>query len=80
MGVDVFDPWVDENEATTLYDLSLTRELKNDTYSAIILAVAHSESKDFGVAGITKLCKSSHVIYDLKSILPASDSTNILRL
>lgn len=80
MGVDVFDPWVDESEATTLYDLSLTRELKNDTYSAIILAVAHSEFKDFGVAGITKLCKSSHVIYDLKSILPASDSTNILRL
>lgn len=78
MDVDVFDPWVDGNEASALYDLSLIRELKNDTYSAVIVAVAHDEFKDFGVAGITQLCKSIHVIYDLKSILPAS--ANILRL
>ena len=78
--VDVFDPCVDGNEVAALYDLSLIRELKNDTYSAVIIAVAHDKFKDFGVAGITQLCKSNHVIYDLKSILPASASANILRL
>jgi len=78
MNVDVFDPWVDGNEALALYDLSLIRELKNDAYSAVIVAVAHDEFKDLGVAGITQLCESIHVIYDLKSILPVS--ANILRL
>ena len=80
MDVDVFDPCVDGNEVAALYDLNLIRELKNDTYSAVIIAVAHDKFKDFGVTGIAQLCKSNHVIYDLKSILPASASANILRL
>ena len=76
--VDVFDPWVDRTEAADLYDVALVSELKCDTYSAVIVAVAHDEFKDIGIDGVSKFCLANHVIYDLKYIFPAS--SNILRL
>jgi len=43
----------------------------NNHYDAVILAVAHQQFCDMGVAGIRALVKSQSVIYDVKSILPA---------
>jgi UDP-N-acetyl-D-galactosamine dehydrogenase len=37
--IDIYDPWVDEDEALHEYGLSLTKELKENTYDTIILAV-----------------------------------------
>ena len=39
-------------------------------YDAIILAVAHNEFKELGIDNIRKLGKESHVLYDLKYLLP----------
>jgi UDP-N-acetyl-D-mannosaminuronate dehydrogenase len=41
---------------------------------AIIIAVAHHQFKAVGPAAIRALGKPEHVLYDLKYLLPASDS------
>ncbi len=68
--VDVHDPWVDAEEAQHEYGLTLTEELKNDHYDAIILAVGHSQYLSMGAEAIRALGHDGHVLYDIKSLLP----------
>jgi len=72
--VDVFDPWVDADEALKEYNLELTRSLKENTYNAIILAVAHDEFKELGKT-IKSYIVDGGIIYDLKYILPIKESS-----
>lgn len=67
--VDVFDPWVDAEEAQQEYEISPINDitdLKTDSYDGIILAVAHNQFVEMGVEKIRALGKSNHVLYDLK--------------
>lgn len=67
--VNVFDPWVDAEEAQQEYDISPINdiaELKSDSYDGIILAVAHNQFVEMGVEKIRELGKKNHVLYDLK--------------
>lgn len=69
--VSVYDPWVDAQEAQIAYNLNLTQDLLSNQYDAVIVAVAHQQFGNLGVAGIRALVKPLSVIYDVKSILPA---------
>jgi len=71
--VDVYDPWVDSQEAHEEYGIDLISDPQNDQYDAIILAVGHNQFKDMNTSGIRQLGKSLHVLYDVKSILPQAD-------
>lgn len=67
--VDVFDPWVDANEAQQEYGISPINEishLESSSYDGIILAVAHNQFVEMGVEQIRALGKQNHVLYDLK--------------
>ena len=68
INIDLYDPWANKNIVKDEYSIEMVKSkvLNNlDNYSAIILAVAHSEFKKI------KLNKnSSRVIYDVKNILP----------
>ncbi|MCG9597820.1 Vi polysaccharide biosynthesis UDP-N-acetylglucosamine C-6 dehydrogenase TviB [Vibrio sp. Isolate25] len=70
---DIIDPWCSNAEANHEYGLSLTESPKAGTYDAIILAVSHNEFKLMGAENIRKLGKASHVLYDLKYVLPKND-------
>ena len=69
INVDVTDPWCSSEQAENEYGLSLV-EAEQGKYDAIILAVAHNEFKELGVVKIRQLGKKSHVLYDLKYLLP----------
>jgi len=64
--VDVHDPWVDADQAKVEYDLTLTDAPEEGIYDGIILAVAHKEFRQNGVAALRRLGKPGHVLYDLK--------------
>lgn len=67
--VDVYDPWVDAEEAQQEYAISPMNDIANlesNSYDGIILAVAHNQFVEMGVEQIRELGKSSHVLYDLK--------------
>ena len=72
--VDVYDPWVDAVEAQREYGVKPVNEPTANSYDSIILAVAHSEFVDMGVAHIRSLGKHNHVLYDLKYVFAKEDT------
>mgnify|MGYP001812387744 FL=1 len=71
--VEVYDPWVNAEDASNEYDITLIDQPQAGSYDAIILAVAHDEFRALGAQGIRAFGKSSSVLYDVKHVLPASE-------
>jgi len=71
--VDVYDPWVNKDEALHEYNVKLIDNPIDAKYDAIVLAVAHNEFKALSLEQIRAYGKGSHVLYDIKYILKAND-------
>ncbi|KCV07711.1 Vi polysaccharide biosynthesis UDP-N-acetylglucosamine C-6 dehydrogenase TviB [Bordetella holmesii] len=72
--VDVYDPWVDADEARHEYGITPVAQPAEGSYDAIILAVSHQQFVDMGAEAIRRLGKPEHVLYDLKYVLSAEES------
>jgi len=69
--VDVYDPWIDLAEAEHEYGLQcLPQAPVPGKYSAIVLAVGHSQFTALGEQGIKAWGLPNAVVFDVKSILP----------
>ena len=64
------DPWVDEKEADSLYGIKVNKNIPNEEFEVILLAVAHNEFKNFSTSYWKKLIKNKNIIFDLKGIVP----------
>ena len=69
--VDVYDPWVDKDEALREYDFMPIDEPEPGKYDAIILAVPHRQFIAMGVGQIRCYGKPDHVLFDVKYMFPA---------
>ncbi|MFV5516127.1 Vi polysaccharide biosynthesis UDP-N-acetylglucosamine C-6 dehydrogenase TviB [Acinetobacter gerneri] len=69
LDLDIYDPWVDSLEVEAEYGLAPITDLKNGSYDAIVLAVAHDQFKEMSSEQLHALGKNQHVLYDLKYIL-----------
>ncbi|KAA8732080.1 Vi polysaccharide biosynthesis UDP-N-acetylglucosamine C-6 dehydrogenase TviB [Acinetobacter qingfengensis] len=74
MQVDVYDPWIDVEEAQHEYGITPISAPESGQYDAIILAVAHQQFKEMGAKALHALGKSSHILYDLKYLLDKTES------
>ena len=72
--VDVYDPWVDKDEAYHEYNIKPIGQPESGKYDEIILAVAHDEFKELSVEQIRAFGKDNHVLYDIKYLLNANES------
>ena len=72
--IDVFDPWVDKNEAMREYGLQLVNSPDSGKYDAIVLAVAHNEFKQMTLSQINAFGRQNHVLYDIKYLLSADET------
>jgi UDP-N-acetyl-D-galactosamine dehydrogenase len=68
--IDVYDPWVDQEDATRYYGVSMIEQLPHQRYDAVILAVGHQEFTRFSPDELRALCRPDAVIYDVKHVLP----------
>ncbi len=69
--VDVYDPWIDINEAEHEYGLQCLAQVPAPgQYAAIVLAVGHDQFLAMGEQGIKAWGQPGAVLYDVKSILP----------
>src|SRR5690554_304770 len=68
--VQVYDPWVDPEEALHEYGLETVSTPCPSSYDAIILCVGHHQFKDMGAEVIRALGKPQHVLFDVKHVLP----------
>ena len=69
--VDVFDPWIDPDEAEHEYGIRPIKRLRDGVYDAAVLAVAHKQFREMGIASVRKACKKTHVVYDIKYLFNA---------
>lgn len=74
INVDVHDHWADPKEVKNTYNIELIKELKENYYDGVIIAVDHSDYKSWGESKIRNLCKKDHIVYDLKYVLPKQSS------
>ncbi len=72
MDVDVYDPWVNKDEAMEEYGIRLIDEPIPGLYDAVILAVAHQEFADQDALAIRRYGKPESILYDVKQVLPAN--------
>ncbi len=68
--VDVYDPWVSSTEAMKEYGIPLVQSLEKDTYSALVIAVAHRQFTELSVTELRSFCKEKAVIFDVKGLFP----------
>lgn len=71
--VDVYDPWVDPQEAQNEYGITPISELKKNCYDSIVVAVAHNEFVTMGIDEIRALGKQKHILFDVKHIFPKQE-------
>lgn len=66
---DVYDPWVDSQEAKQEYQIDLVETPEAGQYDGMLIAVAHQQFKAMGAEQIRQLGRDKHVLYDLKYVL-----------
>ncbi len=75
--VDVYDPWVDDNESLKEYNIKIKNDYYNSKYDAIILAVSHNE---FLKINFDSIAHEKTIIFDIKSFLPKLKGFKIFQL
>jgi len=71
MEVQVVDPWVDPEEAAREYGLTVNADMPpQDTYAAVVAAVAHRQFAELALEQWQQLLTPSGVLLDLKGIVP----------
>ena len=66
--IDVYDPWANSDEVQDEYGFPITKELQKERYDAVVVCVAHDEIKAMSADELKSLCKSRHVIFDVKHV------------
>ena len=69
--VDVYDPWVNKDDANDEYGITTVTSPVQGKYDAIVLAVAHDEFLKLTTEHIKAFGKDNCVLYDIKYILDA---------
>jgi len=70
--IDVYDPWVNPEEAQHEYNINPIGAPEPGKYDAVILAVSHEEFLEMGAEKIRALGKKDAILFDVKAILPKS--------
>ena len=66
MNTTIYDPWANSSEVQEVYQLESIQKIPEDTFDAIVLAVAH---KEFIQLDLKPLLKKKSVVYDVKGVL-----------
>jgi UDP-N-acetyl-D-galactosamine dehydrogenase len=70
--VDVYDPWINADEADREYGITPIAAPAAGAYDAVIVAVAHRQFRAMGIDGIRALGKPGAVVFDVKFLFPAA--------
>ena len=69
LNITVYDPWANPATAKQEYGIDITNELPSSKFDAVVMAVAHEQ---FLGLEVQALCRTPHIIYDVKGILDKS--------
>jgi UDP-N-acetyl-D-glucosamine/UDP-N-acetyl-D-galactosamine dehydrogenase len=71
--IDVYDPWVNKEEAFFEYGIKLIDRPTVGKYDAILSVVAHDEFKAMSAEQVKIFGKGNHVLYDTKYLFKANE-------
>ncbi len=71
--VDLYDPWIDPEDARREYDITPIESVPPGIYDAIIIAVAHKEFRELGTVEIRRFGKPDAILFDVKYVFPAAE-------
>ncbi len=74
MLVDVWDPWVDKQEADQEYGITPIDSPEKGQYDAIVLAVSHTQLVEMGIDALRALGKPEAVVFDVKYLFDPSET------
>lgn len=74
VSIDVYDPWVNKEEAENEYDISVVEEPLQASYDGVIVAVAHQFFRDMDSKIVRLFGKEQCAVFDLKQVFPADFS------
>lgn len=66
VAVHCHDPWVNNEAASSIYDIEFVNLPQKDTYDAVVVAVAHDIFRSMGIAEIRGFVKPRGLVADLK--------------
>ena len=69
LNITVYDPWANPATAKREYGIDITTKLPPTKFDAVVMAVAHEQ---FLGLDVEALCRTPHIIYDVKGILDKS--------
>ncbi|MGJ8629169.1 MAG: Vi polysaccharide biosynthesis UDP-N-acetylglucosamine C-6 dehydrogenase TviB [Sulfitobacter sp.] len=72
--VDVYDPWVDSEEAKGEFSIEMVQDPQMGAYDGLVLAVAHDEIRASGSEKVRSFGRPNHILYDIKSVFPHDES------
>ena len=64
--ITIHDPWADEEEVNSEYDLKSSKSIPKEKFDAVVLTVSHNE---FLKLDFKKISKPISVVYDIKNFL-----------
>lgn len=67
--VEVYDPWVNKEEAVSAYEVNMVDQPSTGKYEAVVVAVAHNEFVSMDPEKLRSYCKEEALVYDVKHIL-----------
>ncbi len=67
--VDVYDPWIDHDDARKHLAVNMIDTIPSHRYAAIVVAVAHRQFCSLSAQQLQSYCTSPAVIYDVKGTL-----------
>ena len=76
--IDIYDPWVDRDEARAEYGIDLVAEPQEGHYDVVVIAVAHRQFRALGAEGIRRFGKPNSVVYDIKYVLSPEETDDRL--
>jgi UDP-N-acetyl-D-glucosamine/UDP-N-acetyl-D-galactosamine dehydrogenase len=71
--VDVYDPWVDNEESASVYNIKPINYPKINKYDAIVIAVPHNDFGEISIEEIRSFGRANHVLYDVKYLFKANE-------
>lgn len=74
VNVEVYDPWVNAEEAQHEYGITPVAKPVAGKYDAIILAVAHDEFRKMVISDVRALGTPQAIVYDLKYLFPTDQT------
>ena len=76
--IEIYDPVINQNDVEVSNSFAITQSPKKGFYDVVIIAVDHTIFSDMGIDAIRDFGNDELIIFDVKSVFPADETTSRL--